>query len=46
MVIVSLHDKTKLDTTVFDQVCHRFATGLYFLMVLRFPPPIKLIATI
>ena len=34
------------DTTLCDKVCQWLATGCGFLRVLRFPPPIKLTATI
>jgi hypothetical protein len=33
-------------TTICDKVCQWFATGRWFLCVLRFPPPIKLTTTI
>ena len=36
----------ELDTTLYDKVCQWLATGHGFLCVLRFPPPIKLNATI
>jgi hypothetical protein len=35
-----------LDTTLSDKVCQWLATGQWFFQVLRFPPPIKLTATI
>jgi hypothetical protein len=34
------------DTTLCDQVCQCLATGRWFSRVLRFPPPIKLTATL
>jgi len=35
-----------LDTTLCDKVCQRLERGWWFLRVLRFPPPIKLTASI
>jgi hypothetical protein len=41
-----LYFRKVLDTKLCDKVCQRLETGQWFSQVLRFPPPIKLTATI